>query len=352
MARRLRSTGWLAATVILLGLLLAGSTRTMGQAANTLIIYTARDRAIFDYVVAKFEERYPEFRGNVQVLNMGAQQVLERIRAEKVNAQADIWWGGTQQAFQLASQEDLLQTINPPFASQIPAQDKAPNGTWFGEMLLPEMIMYNTQALKPNEAPQDWDDLIDPKWKGKIIIRAVAPSGTMHTIFDAMIARFFKTDGNPNRGYDWLRKLDANTKEYAADPTTLYLKIARQEGLVTVWDLQDILIQQEKQGLPFGYVMPKSGAPVLVDGVAEVKGAKHPQAAERFLELLFSSEVRFALTAAYYQIPTIPLGSMPQPAWLKNLSLKAMDLPWDVMATHDREWIQYWDQNIKGKGGR
>jgi len=351
MVQRHRS-GWVAAGVILLALLLALPTGSRAQATNTLIIYTARDKSIFDYVVAKFEERYPEYKGNVQVLNMGAQQVLERIRAEKANPQADIWWGGTQQAFVLGSQEGLLQAITPSFASQVPAAYKASNGTWFGEILLPEVIMYNSQALKPNEAPQDWDALLDPKWKGKIVIRAVAPSGTMHTIFDAMIARFYKTDNSPNRGYDWLRKLDANTKEYASDPTTLYLDIARQTGLVTVWDLQDILIEKEQQKLPFDFVIPKSGAPLLVDGVGEVKGAKHARAAEQFLELLFSPDVRLALTAEYYQIPTTPMGSTPQPAWLRNLKIKAMDLPWDLMATHDSEWMQYWDENIKGKGGR
>jgi iron(III) transport system substrate-binding protein len=343
---------WLLVAVLALAAAITIPVRGVAQSANTLVIYTARDKAIFDYVAAKFEERYPDYKGNVQVLNMGAQQVLERVRGEKANAQADVWWGGTQQAFELASQEGLLQAIKPAFAGQIPAADRDPNGTWFGEILLPEVILYNTQALKPSEAPQDWDALLDPKWKGKIIIRAVAPSGTMHTIFDAMIARFFKADGNPNRGYEWLRRLDANTKEYAADPTTLYLKIARQEGVVSVWDLQDILLEKEQQGLPFGFVMPASGAPVLVDGVAEVKGAKHPQAAERFLDLLFSSETRLALTATYYQIPTIPLGSSPQPAWLKTLKIKPMNVAWDLMAAHDREWIQYWDQNIKGKGGR
>jgi len=351
MIRRHRSAGWLAGFVVLLALMVSVPAGGFAQAANTLIIYTARDKAIFDYVVAKFEERYPEYKDNVQVLNMGAQQELERVRAEKANPQADIWWGGTQQAFEIAAQEGLLASTKPSFASQIPAQDKGANGTWFGEILLPEVIMYNSQALKPAEAPQDWDELLDPKWKGKIIIRAVAPSGTMHTIFDSMIARFYKLDNNPTRGYDWLRKLDANTKSYAADPTALYLAIARQEGLVSVWDLQDVLIEKEQQKLPFDYVMPKSGAPVLVDGVAEVKGAKHGQAADRFLELLYTPEVRLALTAEFYQISTTPMGSMPQPEWLKTLHLKAMDVPWSLITAHDQEWIQYWDQNIKGKGG-
>ncbi|MFO7173112.1 MAG: extracellular solute-binding protein [Bacillota bacterium] len=325
-----------------------GGEQSGGQEEERLVIYTARDKSVVDFVVPRFEEAHPEYKGKVEVLTMGAQEILERVRAEKANPQADVWWGGTQQALSQAAKEGLLAAVKPSFADQVPAEYKDPNGYWYGEILLPEVIMYNTDALSPEEAPQDWDDLLDPKWKGKIIIRAVPASGTMRTIYAAMIYRFYEQDGKPDRGFEWLKKLDANTKEYAANPTDLYLKLARQEGLLSLWNLQDILIQKEQKNMPFGYVVPKSGAPILVDGVAVVQGAKHPRAAEKFLEFLFSQELRTALATEYYQIPTIPLDQEPE--WLRGLELKAMELDWDVMAANEKDWIQYWDQNIKGKG--
>ncbi|WP_273379211.1 extracellular solute-binding protein [Symbiobacterium thermophilum] len=322
------------------------------QEEKRLVIYTGRDQSIIDLMVAKFEEKYPEYKGNVEVLPMGAQDIMERVRAEKANPQGDIWWGGTQQALSLAVKEGLLAKINPEFASKIADGYKDPEGHWYGEMLLPEVIMYNKKMISESELPKDWDDLLDAKWKDQIIIRAVPNSGTMRTIYAAMIDRFHQEDGKPDRGYEWLLKLDANTKEYAANPTDLYLKITRQEGSLSLWNLQDVLIQAEQEGMPFGYIIPESGVPILVDGVGMIAGAKHPQAAEKFLNLLFSDEVQAELAATRFQIPSINLPESMQPEWLKELmpQLKAMDLEWDVMAEKEAEWIGYWDENIKGKG--
>jgi len=317
-----------------------------------LVIYTGRVQSIIDLMVAKFEEKYPEYKGNVEVLPMGAQEIMERVRAEKANPQGDIWWGGTQQALSLAVKEGLLAKIEPEFAAKIADGYKDPEGHWYGEMLLPEVIMYNKEMISETDLPKDWDDLLDAKWKDQIIIRAVPASGTMRTIYAAMIDRFYKEDGNPDRGYEWLLKLDANTKEYAANPTDMYLKITRQEGSLSLWNLQDVLIQAEQEGMPFGYIIPESGVPILVDGVGMIAGAKHPQAAEKFLNLLFSEEVQAELSASRFQIPAITLDASLQPDWLKELTpkLKAMDLQWDVMAEKEAEWIGYWDENIKGKG--
>ena len=113
------------------------------QEEARLVIYTGRDQSIIDLMVAKFEEKYPEYKGNVEVLPMGAQEIMERVRAEKANPQGDIWWGGTQQALSLAVKEGLLAKIEPEFAAKIPEGYKDPEGHWYGEMLLPEVIMYN-----------------------------------------------------------------------------------------------------------------------------------------------------------------------------------------------------------------
>ncbi|MBO8165537.1 MAG: extracellular solute-binding protein [Brevibacillus sp.] len=326
---------------------------TSGQAPadeqQKLVIYTARDKNVVEAILPKFEEKHPNIK--VDVLTMGAQEILERVRAERANPQADFWWGGTQSALMTAADEGLLESYKPSFSDQIPELYKDPQDRWYGEMLLPEVIMYNSQALKPEEAPQDWDDLLDPKYKDKIIIRGVLQSGTMRTIYSAMIYR--QGADTPEKGYEWLKKLDANTKEYAQNPTNLYLKLARQEGLISLWNLQDILIQKETQNQPFDFIYPKSGAPILVDGVGIVKGAKNLEAAKTFYEFLFDEELRVELAEKLFQIPTrSDISKDNLPSWLKDTELKPLDIDWAVMAAKEKEWMQYWDENIKGKGSK
>ncbi|MBD1383409.1 extracellular solute-binding protein [Metabacillus arenae] len=314
--------------------------------SGKLVIYTARDQAVVDKVVGMFNEKYPDIQ--VETLTMGAQQILERVRGENANPQADFWWGGTQSSLMVAAEEDLLAPYKPSFDEVIKDEHKDPEGRWYGEMLLPEVIMINSDVLKKEDAPQDWDDLLDEKWKDKIIIRGVMASGTMRTIYSSMIFR--EGADTPKKGYEWLEKLEANTKEYAQDPTNLYLKLARQEGLISLWNLQDILLQKNENNQPFDYVYPESGAPILVDGVAMVEGAKNKENAELFYEFLFDTDVRANLADELYQIPTrTDIAEEDMPQWYKELDLKALDIDWAVMAEKEAEWMQHWDENIKGQ---
>jgi len=347
MRRRLAIAGAVAALVTAAAGCGGGSSGDGAAGAEKLVIYTARDKKVADYVVEQFTGKYPEYQGKVEVLNLGAQEVLERVRAEKANPVADVLWGGTEQGLSTGASEDLLAAWQPSFASKMDAKYKDVEGRWFGEILLPEVIMYNNKALKAEEAPKDWDDLVDPKWKDKIIIRDVAASGTMRSIYASMIQRLSADGSNPQPGYDWLRKLDVNTGTYAANPADLYLKMSRQQGVLSAWNLQDILLQAEKSKMPFDYVMPASGAPVLVDGVAAVKGG-NTAGAQKFIEFLFEDKLRAELAKDYFQIPAVDIADKPE--WLAEIELKPMDVDWDALAKHETEWINHWNAEIKNKG--
>ena len=81
----------------------------------------------------------------------------------------------------------------------------------------------------------------------------------MRAIFGSMIWRFYKDDKTPDKGFDWLRKLDANVHEYTADGTLLMQKLARQEGTITLWDMPDVRLYKEQKNFPVGYKIPSSG---------------------------------------------------------------------------------------------
>ncbi|SCG34092.1 extracellular solute-binding protein [Micromonospora humi] len=347
MRRRLLLAGALA-TVLAAGTACGGGSGDSAAGdTEKLTIYSARDKKVTTFVVDEFTAKYPEYKGKVEVLNLGAQEILERVRAEKANPQADVWWGGTQQGLASGASEDLLTGWQPSFAGKMDEKYKDPQGRWFGEILLPEVIMYNNKALTPEQAPKDWDDLLKPEFKDKIIIRDVAASGTMRSIYASMIQQRSKDGSNPQPGYDWLKKLDANTGAYAANPTDLYLKLSRQQGTLSAWNLQDILLQANQANMPFDYVMPASGAPVLVDGLAQVKGG-NSEGAQKFLEFLFDDSLRAELAKDYFQIPAVDIAEKPE--WLAQLDLKPMDVDWDVVGKNETEWINHWNSQIKNKG--
>jgi iron(III) transport system substrate-binding protein len=153
------------------------------------------------------------------------------------------------------------------------------------------------------------------------------------------------------QGYAWLARLDRNVKTYTADPTQLYLKLAREEGDVTLWNMPDTYIQTHTVGYPFDYVIPESGTPVLTDGIALVKGGPNLEIAREFYEFVTSDSALVDQAHNYYRIPVrtdIPSDRLPD--WITRSDIKQMQMDWDRLATEGPEWMQYWDENIKGRG--
>ena len=94
------------------------------------------------------------------------------------------------------------------------------NDFWYGTYETPEVTAFNSEALNKQTAHQDWNEALDAKWRDKILIHNPIPSDSMRVIFGAMIQR----QGETEKGYDWLKKLDANVKEYTSDGTLLMQK--------------------------------------------------------------------------------------------------------------------------------
>ena len=317
--------------------------------AVTLIIYSPHGKELLTELEKRFEAQNPTI--DVRWLDMGSQNALDRVRSERANPQADIWWGAPSTMFSQAEKEGLLESYKPSWAAHVDPVAHSPGDFWYGTFQTPEVIAYNSEALKLEDVPKDWDDVLDPKWKGKIIMRDPLASGTVRTIFAAMILRAMGPDGNPEPGYEWLRKLEANTKEYAADQALMLLKLGNQEAVLTLWNMPDIELQRVKY--PLAYVIPKSGTPVLTDAMAIVKGTTHRKEAEAFYEFVNTPESLAFMAKEFYRIPTrsdIPKETLP--AWMQELNIPKMEIDWALVEAKSQEWMEYWDNHIRGSAGR
>ncbi len=316
-----------------------------------VVVYSPHGREMLAAFEKLYEKQHPGV--DVQWLDMGSQDVYDRIRTERENPQADIWWGAPSITFSRAEDEGLLQPYIPTWDSAVPPEFKSAKGNWYGTFVTPEVIMYNNQLLNAGDVPKDWDGLLDPRWAGKIVIRYPLASGTMRIIFCAMIERGYRSTGSTDGGFEWLRRLDANTKAYVADPTQLYLNIARGDGSITLWNLPDIVLQVNLNGYPFGYVIPESGTPLITDCIAIIKGTKRLAEAKRFYEFVTSQESMITQAEKFYRIPArrdIPAARLP--AWVRDLHLKSMEIDWKMMAANEKAWMKTWDEDIKGRGTR
>jgi len=337
---------WPAVALLLLSALSCSSDKR-----TVLIVYSPHGKELLEYLEKGFEKAHPDI--DIQWVDMGSQEVLDRVRAEKDNPQADVWFGAPAEAFDRATREKLLEPYIPTWSNAVSVEARENNDHWYGTYLTPEVIAYNTEAVSAAQAPKDWDDVLDPKWKGKLLIRDPIASGTMRAIFGAIVARSMARTGSPEGGYEWLRKLDANTREYVLNPTILYQKLGRQEGVITLWDMPDIATLEQRTKIPVGYVIPSSGTPVLVDGIAIIKGTKHPAEAKLYYEFVTTPAALKAAAEQFLRIPArtdIPVSELPK--WIQDAKsqIKPMAVDRRVMAEHLDEWMKYWDANIRNRG--
>ena len=318
-----------------------------GDGRTVLTVYSPHGKELLEYYEAGFEKEHPNV--DVQWVDMGSQEVLDRLRAEKANPQADLWFGAPAEIFARAKSEGLLEPYTPTWGDKVPAEARDANGAWFGTYMTPEVIAYNTHAVKAADAPRDWDEVLDPKWKGKVLIRDPIASGSMRAIFGGILARSVARTGNTAEGWEWLRRLDGNTKEYVLNPALLYQKLGREEGTITLYNMPDIATLEQRTKTPVAYVIPASGTPLLVEGVALVKGAKHPDVAKQFYEYVSTPRALTDAAVKFLRIPArtdMPSDSLPD---VVKRAREVKVMPGDQALLRDSldAWMKYWDANIR-----
>ena len=316
-----------------------------------IVVYSPHGRDLLGLVEKTYEGQHPEV--DVRWLDMGSQEVYDRIRAEKANPQCDVWYGGPDTIFARGVKDGLLETFTPSWAAAVPAESRH-GGLYTGLYRTPVAILYNSEAVSQADAPKEWDDLLAPRFKGQVLVRDPIASGTMRAVWGMVLSRSVAETGGTDRGFAWLARLDGQTKEYVVNASILCEKVARREGLVTMWDLPDILLEKQRSPI-LAFVFPKSGSPIIDDAVGLVKGAKHAGEARALIEWLGSPEAQLLGADKAYRLPArADLPEEKLPAWARDVArtLVPARLDWALIEREGPGWMARWDREIRGRGGR
>jgi iron(III) transport system substrate-binding protein len=333
--------------VVAVSLWLAGCRK---DARTPLVLYSPHGRDLLGLVEKTYEAKHPDV--DVRWLDMGSQEIYDRVRSEKANPQADVWFGGPNTIFARGARDGLLEPYRPSWADAIPPESREPRDLYFGLYRTPGVIVYNSAAVPAAEAPGDWNDLLDPRWKGKILIRDPLASGTMRAIFGLVLERSIAETGNVESGFRWLARLDAQTREYVMNASILVEKVARREGLATVWDLPDVLLEM-RRSKDLAYVFPSSGTPVIDDAVGLVRGARHGAQARALIDWLGGPEAQLLAAGNAFRLPArtdLPPDRLPD--WVRDVEkrMKPAKMDWDLLEKEGQAWMARWDREVRGKG--
>lgn len=318
--------------------------------ADTLVLYSPHGRELLAVVEEAYEAENPGL--DVRWLDMGSQEVYDRVRSERANPQADVWFGGPSTIFARGAEEGLLEAYRPEWADAVPADLADPEDRFFAVYRTAPVLMYNAVAVTGDDVPRDWEDLLAPRFADEIVFRDPVASGTMRTFFGMVLARAVERNGSPTGGFRWLARLDLATKEYVLNPALMVEKLQRQEGLVTVWELTDALWQVER-GTPLTYAFPTSGTPIIADAVGLVAGAPHADAARRFIDWIGGVDAQLLAAERSFRLPArndLPRDRMP--AWTAEVidAIVPADVDRALIARFGDDWMRTWDRQIRGQG--
>ena len=274
-----------------------------------LIVYGSCEEEYLNAVCANFKSLYGI---DVQAQRLSTGEVAAKIEEENGHPSADVWFGGTTDPYNVTSSKGLLEQYEPKNASHLISDKfKSTNKDWYGIYKGILGILYDKEELQrlKLDAPQDYKDLIDPKYKGLIWSSNYNTAGTAKLIINTVIQKY-----GHDQGIQYLVDLDKNIAQYTKSGSGPSKAIGAGECTIGIGMLHDGIYQivdQEHENV--GLQIPSSGASYEVGATAIFKGAAHPNAAKLWIEYALSPAcVDLAQKNGSYQFLVIDDAKQPE----------------------------------------
>src|SRR6185312_15489789 len=231
----------------------------------------------------------------VEILEARASEIRERIRIEQVAGRftADVSENGRTTTTLQRDQDHVFDPFGPlPGLSRLKPDFRA------DDIRLPLFaiaygILANTRLVKPEDEPKSWQDLTNPRWKGKILsddLRALGGGGVLFYVLEEHLGQEFH-EKLAKQDLKFSREIPANERRVARGEFPLYIPVS----LTSVSELK---------GLPVKFLVPKEGLPYVGYDLSLLKHAPHPNAARLLMDYCIGEKMQ-QLYADLGLLPTI-----------------------------------------------
>ena len=284
---------------------------SLAQSEGELVVYGSCEEEYLAAACQNFEKLYG-IKTTYQRLSTG--EVQAKIEEENGNPSADVWFGGTTDPYNVVAAEGLLEAYEAENASHLISDVyRNADGYWYGIYKGILGFMVNTDELtRLNlEAPQDWQDLLKPEYKGLIWLSNYNTAGTAKLVINTMIQKY-----GHDEGIQYLVDLDKNIEVYTKSGSGPSKNVGTGECVIGIGFLHDGITQIIDNGYDnVQLVIPSSGTSFEIGATAIFKGAKHPNAAKLWIEYALSPDcVNIAKDNGSYQFLVIDNAEQPSQA--------------------------------------
>ena len=245
-----------------------------------VVWYTSTDVAVSEKMASSFEAKYPGIK--VQVERAGAERIFQRISQEYSSniKNADVIETSDAVHFVVFKRQGwLAQALPSDVAKHWPANVRDPDGHYAAYRAHLSIIAYNTKLVRPTDVPKSHADLLDPKWRGKMVKAHPGYSGTIMTDTFAL---------SETLGWDYLQKLGQQRIMQVQSSTEPPKKLALGErALMADGNEYNVFMLKEK-GDPIEPIYASEGSAIAIGHAAVLKDAAHPSAARLFYHFIYT----------------------------------------------------------------
>lgn len=247
-----------------------------------------------DEQIADLSEGFTRLTGT-RVMNVviSSGEGLARLKAEAANPQADFWLSVRGALLQDALENDppLILEYKPRTVNEIAPIYQYPDSTFFtGVGTYPLVIFYNEPVLQQDglDIPQNYEDLLDPQYEGKILMPHPGTSGTAFSAITTWLQIYGEEEG-----WDYIRKLAQNVDQFTRSGRAPQNLVAQGEYPIGI-GFFDAVYYLGVEGFPIKAVFP---VPLFGEPFSAqvVRGARNEERAKLFFDYLLTDEAQQVL---------------------------------------------------------
>jgi iron(III) transport system substrate-binding protein len=284
----------------------------------------------------------------VAVIQKATGEMLAQIKAERTNPKGDIWWAGAADSYLQAAEEGLLEDYRSPnvaqlydWAARISDMSKNRVSGVYGGIIA---LGYNSELMAKRNlpVPKCWRDLVNPVYKGEIMLGNPSSSGTAYLMLATLVQVF-----GEDEAFKYLLDVHRNVNQYARSGIGPMTAVTRGETAVGSTVLHGV-INEIVRGHPVQPVLPCEGVGYEVGSIAIIKGTRNPDAARKFVDWALSVDgQKVGLDVKEYAIPTNRDVALP-PQVPKLSDIKVIDYDFAKFGSSEtrKRLLERWERDI------
>lgn len=343
----MKKSKWMlgAAAVVALSVAMAGCGGDKKEAKETgvkgeVMVYTSIYPDIIDTMCKpNIGKAFPEMK--VNWFQGGTEKVVTKItgeiKAKKIGADV-LMVADPSYYLKLDEQKLLLPYKSKEEANVIADKDK--EGAWYAVRVCNMIIAYNSSKLSAEEAPKNWTDLLDPKWKGKIAMPNPMLSGTAYVTVGALADKY---------GWDFFDKLKANGMRVEEGNSAIQNKLLTGEYAAAMILEENILKLAHNKKEPLKVIYPTDGVVQIPSPIAIFNTTKNPEGAKAMVDWWLSKEGQEAVVKGWMHSVRgdvkEPIGSVPT----KGLVDGRIKVDWQKLANNNAEIKEEFRKRVMDK---